>query len=476
LSATALRLERCDIDEGDGGANDLVEAIAPIPHRLVRDLAYMSCGKRLRGSGNLAKGWRTWRTFALDAIRDELKRNLPVPPDEFQFEMLHIRLGIASDVGSNTMMGDVILDAQRVDEGGFGLAEDSEGRVESEGLFDDPGARSGYALGFLFGRATNLADLLFEAWNVDDDGRSPSYSRLPEFWTTDSMNRSDCPLPGVDEGRGMDHAWCGEDVRSPPTSSYSVVSLGGGPGFDYLSIALATSFCSYHRQSSSSEMDGGGVNADDNMTINVAIFDHEEGWEDVVLAMRDSANRVLGRTMGETNCIWGGRCDITRSLLNDPINAACLDLIDPAGGEDDAPRLYVCQYCIGENAIELRASDHVFFRELFNVAKYGSTFVFTEAHPRSWPDFYNLVEDGRGSSNYRIEMGFHKNGRRMLLRKVRISNATIDDDDDEEEEGQRRRTIISHGDLELMRKFEKIGRLHERNISSGFRRQVPKIR
>ena len=35
-------------------ANDLVEPIAPIPHRRVRDLAHVSCGKRLRGSGNLA--------------------------------------------------------------------------------------------------------------------------------------------------------------------------------------------------------------------------------------------------------------------------------------------------------------------------------------------------------------------------------------------------------------------------------------
>jgi hypothetical protein len=140
-SATALRLERCDIDDDDGIINDLVEPFVAVPHRLVRDLACASCGKRLRGSGNLAKGWKTWRTFALDAIRDELKRNLPVPPNEFQFEMLHIRLGIASDVGSNTMMGDVVLDAHRVDEGGIGLAEDSEGRVESEGLFDDPAIR-----------------------------------------------------------------------------------------------------------------------------------------------------------------------------------------------------------------------------------------------------------------------------------------------------------------------------------------------
>ena len=275
-----------------------------------------------------------------------------------------------------------------------------------------------------------------------------------------------------------------EGVGSPPlplppppsSSSYNVVSLGGGPGFDYVGIALATSFCSNHRQSSSSEMDVREEHTGDNVQINVSIFDHEEGWEDVVHAMGDTVNRVLGNTTGNTNCIWGGRCDITKSLLNDPINAACLDLIYSNGRDDDAPGLYVCQYCIGENAIEMRASDHVFFRELFDVAKFGSTFVFTEAHPRTWPDFYNLFEEKeRGSSNYRMEMGFHKNGRRMLLRKIRISNVMIDADD-EEKVRPHRRMIISDGDLELVRKFEKIGRLHESNMSSGFRRQVPKIR
>jgi hypothetical protein len=46
--------------------------------------------------------------------------------------MLHVRLGITSDVGSNRMMDDLVLDASRVDEGGIGPA-DEERKVEVEG-------------------------------------------------------------------------------------------------------------------------------------------------------------------------------------------------------------------------------------------------------------------------------------------------------------------------------------------------------
>ncbi len=58
-------------------------------------------------------------------------------------------------------MNDMVLDAYRDDEDGVVDPDDSESKLESGGLFDDSGARSGYALGFLFGRATNLVYLLF---------------------------------------------------------------------------------------------------------------------------------------------------------------------------------------------------------------------------------------------------------------------------------------------------------------------------
>jgi len=94
----------------------------------------------------------------------------------------------------------------------------------------------------------------------------------------------------------------------------------------------------------------------------------------------------------------------------------------------------------------------------------GLVFVFTEAHPHAWPDFYRLIES-MGCSHH-MHIGFHKNGRRMLLRKEGRHATTTDycriDNDGAGQEGQT--TIIIKRDRELVRKFEEIGRSHERNM------------
>ena len=206
------------------------------------------------------------------------------------------------------------------------------------------------------------------------------------------------------------------------------------------------------------------------MTNRVDNVHNEEGWEDIVHAMGNSVESVFRKTMANKNCIWGGRCDITRSLLHDLINAGCLDLIDTQE-EDNAPRLYVCQYCIGENAVKLRASDHVFFWNCLMSQILDRRLFSQRPICVRGPDFYNLFEKGWGHSNYRIEIGFHKNGRQMLLQRIQILNTMINGDNNNNEEQSQRWTIISEGGLELVRKFKKIGRLHERNMSSGFWRQ-----
>ena len=98
---------------------------------------------------HLVKGWRTWRTFALNAIRNKFKGDFPVPPDDRRFELLRIRLGIASDVDNKVMMDDMVLDASHNDEDGNDNVDDFERGDESGGLFDDPGARSGTHSGYV---------------------------------------------------------------------------------------------------------------------------------------------------------------------------------------------------------------------------------------------------------------------------------------------------------------------------------------
>ena len=79
-------------------------------------------------------------------------------------------------------------------------------------------------------------------------------------------------------------------------------------------------------------------------------------------------------------------------------------------------------------------------------------------HPRLWPDFYHLIKE---HCPY-MEIGFNKNGRQMLVRKG-MDSAQVT-------------PLISGKDLELVDKFEKIGKYHQRKINSGWERQAQKIR
>ena len=66
--------------------------------------------------------------------------------------------------------------------------------------------------------------------------------------------------------------------------TYAVVSLGGGPGFDYVGIPLASEFCLYH--ASSKEVGNETPltqqqRPTENIPICVTIFDYKEGWHDI---------------------------------------------------------------------------------------------------------------------------------------------------------------------------------------------------
>ncbi|KAL7532517.1 hypothetical protein ACHAWF_004169 [Thalassiosira exigua] len=350
----------------------------------LRDLG-LSLSKRRRGSHSFHKGWIHWRTSALDAIRYHLSQNLPRPADKSEFENLFFRLGVASDVGEMPS-------------------------------FEEAGARSGYAVEF-FCRARYLADLYVDALN-------PAYE-FPQFWLDGLMGTPmlDGDVAGTVAGEG---------------DEFSMVSLGGGPGFDYVSAAVASSFCSY----TSTKLQGKGA-------MRATILDYEEGWGDLVRAMGNSTQQILQTT--DFHCDWGGKCDITKSIF-DPCNAACLLLVNETN-------LWTCQYCVAENAMQLKESKFVFFHELFRCAQPGSLFVLSEVHPRIWPDFYRLMED---HCPY-MQIGFNKNGRQMLLRKSL---------DDEHQNGP----LISEKDRLILQKFVELGDCHERKISSGWQRQEPKIR
>lgn len=290
----------------------------------------------------------------------------------------------------------------------LGVAAD-EGRMPS---FSDPGARAGYSLEF-FSRARSLADLFLDT--QDDDMNS-----FPCFWK-EHINES--PLLGGLVSKG-------ENIRM-----YNITSIGGGPGFDFVGAALAASFCS---------IVGFEEKSQNASKINTVVLDYEEGWSSLVEAMHISTSNIL---TGESSCSWGGKCDITQSMSHKD-NNSCRELVSTTD-------LWVCQFCVAENAKLLRNSKFIFFRDLFAKAKEGSLFIFTEITPRIWPEFYHMIE----SCNYDMQISFLKKGRIMLLYKKKIKNVEVTDRKIHTSD------TISKQDLELLQSFESIGKAHDSNSS-----------
>ena len=378
-----------------------------------------SYAARKPGSNSYWKGWKHWCVLAIESIRYDLSGNLPYPADKAKFENLFFRLGVAADVGEMPS-------------------------------FSDAGARSGYALEF-FCRARNLADLYMDAFN-------PSYT-FPEHWVetmlaTPMLGGGASNVNRVDDGDGYGYADKDKDI-----GPYEMVSLGGGPAFDFVGAALASSFSTYTNSNKNTDSNaitvgGGSGTSPIPREIKATILDYEEGWGDLVEAMNVSTRNILQQSHlhSQLSCEWGGKCDITKPL-KDPSNVACMKAMH-------STELWTCQYCVAENANRLRESNYIFFHDLFEHAKDGAVFIITETHPRIWPEFYELIKE---HCTY-MQIGFNKNGRQMLLRKRSASDP------------EQTAPLISNQDRELVEKFENISRYHERKINSGWTRQAQKVR
>ena len=203
-----------------------------------------------------------------------------------------------------------------------------------------------------------------------------------------------------------------------------LLSLGGGPGYDFVGAALVATFLGRLR-------------------VEATVFDYEEDWQELVETMTDVTLDGLLMTQknkyGEHSCRWGGKCDITRPLLSHPSNTVLqrhLSSLSSSSSLHDnnnnnnnnvtrsswCSDLVVCQYCIAENAVALRASQLVFFAELFRQAQPGTIFLFTETTPRVWPDFVDLLEQERivgmvEEIEFPSCTGRGKSGPQLLLRK-----------------------------------------------------------
>jgi hypothetical protein len=344
----------------------------------LRDLAVENA-ERTVGSLKYTKSWRHWSQLGMNIIRFHLSQNLPVEASEES--ELFFALGVAADTGEMPS-------------------------------FDCAGSRSSYAVGF-FCRARLLADLLL------DFNNNPT---IPQSWKTDSKVPFSSPL------------------HNPKTCR--LLSIGGGPGYDYVAAALIASF---QNQAT-----------DEPVNIQATIFDFEEKWCDLVDAMALATANAFP-TESHT-CHWGGKCDITKPLSH-ASNAACLPMIATTD-------LFVCQYCIAENAKALRESEFIFFLDLFRQAPSGAMFVFTETTPRVWPDFVDALASR--PDFLQMEIGFPRNigrgksGPQLVLRKMAPQTNVA--------------SLLEEQEVELCDEFREKRAMHQRKMNSNWERQRRKIR
>ena len=287
--------------------------------------------------------------------------------------------------------------------------------------FSDPGARSGYALG-LFCRVSLLADLLMNTGDI-----------LPPVFAKD-----------------FNDLLCIHDKsESTESSTCRLVSIGGACGYDFVSAALAATFHS----------------SGDNVKVIATVFDYEEGWADLVDALSAAARDVL--PSNGLSCHFGGKCDITKSLSH-ASNAGCLQTVKSTD-------LWTCQYCIAENALQLRESNFCFFEDLFRETKDGALFVFTETTHRVWPELLDVVlalqndnvddkSEPLGRKNdLSFEVAFpsvggrNKTGRQMIIRK-------------------KTGAIINQEQLALCDEFRRDSQKHNERVRKGIVRQKRKVR
>jgi hypothetical protein len=263
--------------------------------------------------------------------------------------------------------------------------------------FADESARAGYAVEY-FCRAQLAADLLFG-------------SAEPAFLVQAVQNL----LSSSDSCR--------------------LTSLGGGPGFDFVAAVLTATYKSQQKEQQPTR-------------IQAIVLDYELGWAPLVHAMGRSVHSILG---GPHTCDFGG-CDITLPLA-DPSNRQAADRASDTN-------VWICSYCVAENAAKLRHDDYVFFRDLFAASQQGAFFVFTETTHRIWPELAQAAmaeATGFDIAFPRREDGRGKRGRQMVLQK-------------------RLGATMGEIEKELCILFQGNNELHERKIRNGSRRQVRKIR
>jgi len=298
-----------------------------------------------------SKAWRVYRENFISQLMAEL--SLPVVVDDGAAAELEVALG----------------DAARK-----GLAPS----------FAHAGARAGYTVKHLPARACHLANLLM----LEDP------PLLPRVRTA-IFGRA----PGQEE--------------ATETGSPVVVSIGGGPGFDAVGVAMVAGFLAAQA----------GQGAPGNATYATAapclpltyVFDNEEGWEACVQAVQ----AVLVALEPFHSDEAGQRAS------PGPVRFATADILSPLEHPSNsvgrsavaAADLLVFAHVVVENALGLQASGYAFLKGSLREAKPGAAFVFTDNTHRLWPAIVDVASQ-EGFFEASLPRVHGKHGHSLVLRKA----------------------------------------------------------
>lgn len=220
-----------------------------------------------------------------------------------------------------------------------------------------------------------------------------------------------------------------------PVSHLDLISLGGGPGYDYVSaVAL-------------SEYRAGPA-------IRATVYDYETQWGSVVSSV-DRATRRTAVSDRRHGCDFSG-CDVTLPL-GDIDNAGVADRLTASSGETS---VVACSYCLSENAVALRDRDWVFFRDLFATAGEGTVFFITDTTHRLWPELMEVAKEaGLRFTTPHVRAG--KTGWQFVALKDGFRGEQY---------------YITTEKKDLLERFTSDNKAHLRRLERGYKRNERKIR
>jgi hypothetical protein len=318
--------------------------------------------KKQPGSLQWQKTWITWSNSMIKQIRQEMMRTI-LTEDDLDGSMI----------------------AMKELEQHLSLVGD-RGKIQKE-TFSHPGARLGYTLSHM-GRIRRLADLLIFSKTKNQLDNSKQKASFETTRTTQLISSFRDTLMGK-------HG-----------QTCQILSIGGGPGYDYIAMCLLSLFLQRTLTNEKSQQH-------DTFQVRCVVFDYELGWKDLIERLEKSTNLILSHVgMRGNSCIFGGACDITQNL-DETVNHNFRDQISTTD-------VFVCQYCIAENYTRLKDVHYCFFQDLLTRSSDGTLFLFTETTHRMWPDLVDYMETG-------FEVAFVKNRSLQLLVQKRTGSILSDD-------------------------------------------------